>query len=155
QEVCLSLYHAAQLKAELGQADSEVIGTFLKAYEAAPNRAEPLHGAMAYCRANNKPHQAYMIGKQALTLPMPVGALFVEPRVYAHGVLAEFSVLAYEAGHFGECWQAIERLLTEKKIPESAVPRLRNNAEVVKAKLKDVVPPRAPNLAATPWRPAN
>src|SRR5262249_1246863 len=56
-EVYISLYRAAQLKEQLGWDSSEIIGTYLEAYEADPSRAEALHGAVRYCRRSGKHHQ--------------------------------------------------------------------------------------------------
>jgi len=136
QEVCFSLYRAAQLKEALGREDTDIIGTYLKAYEADARRAEPLHGAMEYCRRTNKHHQGYLIGKHAITLTEPVGALFVAPWIYDYGVLEEFSVHAFRSGHYEACIETIDKLLAEGKIPESAHERLRENARVARENLK-------------------
>jgi glycosyltransferase involved in cell wall biosynthesis len=137
EEVCLSLWYAAQIKDALGYPDTDVIGTYLKAYEVNPQRAEPLHGAMDYCRRNNRPHESYLIGKHALTLAEPLGRLFVAPWIYDYGVLEEFSVAAYLSGHYQESLGAIEKLLADRKIPEEARPRLEENARIAAAKLSD------------------
>lgn len=143
QEVCLSLYYAAQLKDILGYPNTDVIGTFLAAFEADPNRAEPLHGAMDYCRRHKNPYLAHMIGKYALTLPKPFGALFEAPWIYDYGVLEEFSIAAFHSGHYRDCAEAIERLLMEGKIPEAAHARLKENARLAIQNLKAPIPARA------------
>lgn len=140
-ERALSLYHAARLAAELGDPDTAVVGAFLKAYEADPHRAEALHGAMAYCRQHGAPHQAYLIGKHAVGMAEPVHGLFVESWIYDYGILEEFSVAAYQSGHFRECLDALEKLIAEGKIPAAALPRLRENARSAAAKLAVAVPP--------------
>jgi glycosyltransferase involved in cell wall biosynthesis len=147
EEVSVSLYYAAQIKGTLGYSDSEVIGAYLMAYEADPRRAEPLHGAMDYCRRKSKPHQSYLIGKHAITMPEPLGALFVASWIYGFGLLEEFSVAAYLSGHYRECLQSIEKLLADGKIPEGAHPRLRENARRAAAKLNGVAP--APTAIST------
>ena len=75
QEVALSLYHAAQMKDALGYPESDVIESYLNAFEADPQRAEPLHGAMDYCGRHGKPHLGYLIGKYAVTIPEPAVGL--------------------------------------------------------------------------------
>jgi glycosyltransferase involved in cell wall biosynthesis len=135
QEVSLSLCYAAQIKDSLGYAETEVMGSYLTAYEADPVGAEPLHGAMEFCRRKSKPHQAYLIGKHAITMPAPMGALFVASRIYDYGVLEEFSVAAYRSGHYQDCVDAIDKLLAEGKIPGEAIPRLRENARAAREKL--------------------
>jgi hypothetical protein len=135
QELCMSLYYAAQMKDALGHPDSDVIGSYLKAYESDPTRAEPLHGMMDYCRRHNKPHQAYLIGKQAIAIPEPVGSLFVASWIYDYGLVEEFSIAAYHSGHYKDCLDALERLLSDGKIPESARSRLLDNSRIAAEKL--------------------
>lgn len=48
EEVIVSLYNAGKLQEALGHPFDEVIGTYLRACEAAPNRAEALHGAAGF-----------------------------------------------------------------------------------------------------------
>ena len=50
QEVYISLYRAANLKAELGFPDEEVIAAYLQAHAVCKVRAEALHGAALFCR---------------------------------------------------------------------------------------------------------
>lgn len=152
EEVCLSLYHAGQMKEALGYRDSDIVGTYLNAYEVDPRRAEPLHGAMQYCRLNNKPHQAYLIGKHAVAIAEPIGALYVFSWIYDFGLLEEFSVAAYRSGHYKDCLQALEKLLADGKIPEGARPQLRENARMAAEKLAGSAPERGAADTAT-WEP--
>jgi glycosyltransferase involved in cell wall biosynthesis len=147
-EAAASLFYAAKLKEELGYSATDIIGTYLNAYEADPRCAEPLHGAMDYCRKTNKPHQGYLIGKYAITIPEPIGALFLVPAVYEYGVLEEFSVLAFRSGHFQDCVDAIEKLLAEGKIPEDSRARLRENARAAGENLARIAAAQAPALGA-------
>jgi hypothetical protein len=48
EEVFVSLYNAAQLQEALGHSLEEVISTYQRASEAAPGRAEALHGAARF-----------------------------------------------------------------------------------------------------------
>ena len=89
EEVFVSLYSVAGIKERLGYPDTEVIGSYLAAYEVCPHRAEALHGAMRFCRIKNKFQQGYVIGTHAITLSEPSG-LFVESWVYRYGLWDEF-----------------------------------------------------------------
>src|SRR5262249_54521260 len=71
EEVSASLFFVALMKEALGHSETEVVGSYLRAYESDPGRAEPLYGAMEYCRQNNRPQQAYLIGKHAVTIRQP------------------------------------------------------------------------------------
>jgi hypothetical protein len=148
-ERALSLYQAACLTEALGHPDTMVIGAYLAAYEADPSRAEALHAAMSFCRRKGAPHQGYLIGKHAITMTEPARGLFVEAWIYDYGILEEFTVVAYQSGHYRECLDAIERLLADGKIPPSAGERLRANARVAAARLADPVAAAGSYIAGT------
>ena len=147
EDVAISLYHAAQLKEALGYHDTEIIGTFLKAYEVDPRRAEALHGAMRYCRLTNKPHEGYLIGKHAINIPKPIGNLAFASWIYDYGVLEEFAAAAYGSGHYEDCVQSLRKILEDRKIPESELLRLRENARIAAGKLADSAPARKQSAA--------
>jgi glycosyltransferase involved in cell wall biosynthesis len=135
EEVSASLFFAALMKDALGHSEIEIIGSYLKAYESDPGRAEPLYGAMEYCRKNNKPHQGYLIGKHAISIPQPVGGFPTASWIYDYGLPEAFSVLAYNSGHHADCLEALNDLLAKGKVPESERPRLRENAKIAAERL--------------------
>ena len=90
---------------------------------------------MDYCRKHKKSHQAYLIGKYALTLSEPLGALFEAHWIYDYGLLEEFSIAAFHSGRYQDCIQAIEKLLAEGKIPEAARTHLKEEILVFPTKL--------------------
>jgi hypothetical protein len=146
-EASVSLFTAAMIKQELGHPDVEIIGMFLRAFEADPRRAEPLYGAMRYCRLANKPHQGYLIGKHGLTLPEPgFGTLFVHSYVYDFALLEEFAVVAYQSGHFEECLQALNKLLGAEKLPKEARSRVKSNADIVRGNIAKIASAQKPGL---------
>ena len=93
---------------------------------------------MPLVRRNQKYHQAFLIGKHAISLPEPIGPLFVASWIYDYGLLEEFSVAAYRSGHYKYSLQAIEKLLAQEKIPEGARGRLRDNAKIAAQKLAEL-----------------
>ena len=135
EEVFMSLYNAAQLKEKLGHPEYEIIGTYLRAHESCPSRAEPLHGAARYCRIAGKFHQGYLFAKQALQIPQPAGGLFIETWVYDYGLLDEIAVNAYWTGRYRECLDACQCMLSGGKMPEDMRERVEKNAEFAEAKL--------------------
>lgn len=139
-ELALSLHYAARMMDALGYPDMAIIGAYLQAYEADPVRAEPLHGAMSFCRLNDKPHQGYLIGRHAVGMTEPLHGLFVESWIYEYGILEEFSVSAYRSGHYKDCLKALEKIIADGKIPPSALPRIHENARLAEAKLQGQVP---------------
>ncbi|MGH8589686.1 MAG: glycosyltransferase [Gammaproteobacteria bacterium] len=137
EEVFISLYRAARIMEALGRSDAEILQTYLDAYEAFPTRAESLHGAIRYCRLHRKYQQGYILGQHALALVRPETGLFLEEWIYAYGLLDEYAIVAYWAGHYRECFDACLRILGEKAIPEPQRDRVRKNAEYSIAKLDD------------------
>jgi glycosyltransferase involved in cell wall biosynthesis len=135
EEVFESLYNAGLLKEKLSYPDVEIIGTYLKAYQFSPSRLESLHALVRYCYRNGKAALGYLIGKQAITQPLPSAGLFVQNWVYDYGMLDEFAVTAYWAGHYRESLDACLKLLSEGKVPADQRPRIERNADYAREKL--------------------
>jgi glycosyltransferase involved in cell wall biosynthesis len=143
EEVFVSLLSAGQVKERLGHSDSDIIGTYLSAYEICPWRAESLHAATTFCRIKRKFHQGYALGKLALTISQPDNGLFISPWIYEYGLLDDFGVNAYWSGHYAESLEACERLLREGKVPERDRSRIEKNAEFARERLPHT-PSRGP-----------
>ena len=131
----MSLYSAAQLQREIGKPLEEVIGTYLRASDVAPHRAEALHAASRLCRENKKFAEGYEFASRGLSIPSPVGGLFVELWIYEYGLLDELSVNAYWTERYQDCLEACERLLCEGKMPRGMQERVRRNADFALGKL--------------------
>lgn len=146
EEVFISLLNAARLKEALAYPEAETIQAYMAAYEALPRRLESLHGAIRLCRLRNKHQQAYLLGKHALAQPHPKDGLFLEQWIYHYGLLDEFSIVAYWAGHYRESFNACLQLLKEGKIPTEYRQRIRENAQFAidqlrQPKLAKLLPP--------------
>jgi len=115
EEVFISLYSAAQLKQELGRPDQEVIDAYLLAADAAPARAEALHGASRFCRFKGRNEEGYQIARRGIGKPSPSDALFLETWVYEYALLDEYAVNAYWAGHYRQCLDACLHILAGGK----------------------------------------
>ena len=137
QEVFFSLYKAAQLKEELGHDRDEVVALYLRAFDAAPNRVEALHGASRLCRNAGRNQQGYEIAKRGLELTTPTDGLFVEPWIYEYGLLDELAVNAYWTGRYTECVDACDRLLSEGKLPAGDRDRVLKNKNFAVDKIRD------------------
>ncbi|MFZ4699259.1 MAG: glycosyltransferase [Candidatus Methylumidiphilus sp.] len=137
QEVFYSLYQIARLKEELGHQEAEVIQAYLAAYEACPIRAESLYGAIRFCRLRQKYQQGYIVGKHALGIAYRQDGLFVEQWIYDYGLLDEFSIAAYWAGHYRESFDACLKLLREAKAPPNHQERILQNADFAIQKLNN------------------
>lgn len=140
EEIFISLYRAADLMASRPQhltthhPASRIIDTYLRAWEGCPHRAEALHGAASYCRQRGRFELGYLFAKTGIDIPVPDNGLFVEPWIYDYGMLDEFAVNAYWAGHPHECLDACERLLSGV-LPEDMRGRIEANAQFARDKL--------------------
>jgi len=65
----------------------------------------------------------------------------VEAWRYHCGLLAELAANAYGAGAYQDCLDACERVLRERKYPETARPQIEANAAIVRQHLKVAAPP--------------
>jgi hypothetical protein len=133
QEVYWSLYQIACLKESLKYPEDDIVQSYLRAYEKCTSRIEALHNAIKFCRTHNRNHQAYMIGKHALTLPVCKQGLFVETWIWDYGLKDEFSIACYWSGHYKEGLGICEELL--HKSPESYKARINQNINFFKQKL--------------------
>jgi glycosyltransferase involved in cell wall biosynthesis len=130
EEVFISLYAAAQLKEQLGRPEREVIDAYLRASDALPTRAEALHNASRFCRHKGRHDEGYQIARRGLAIPLPTDALFVEPWIYGHGLLDEFSVNAYHSGRKRESLDASLKILTTAKLSAEDMARVVENARL-------------------------
>jgi hypothetical protein len=87
EETFVILYNAARLQEEMGRPFDEVIATYLRAAEIAPNRAEPLHGAGRLCRKFGRNKEGYEITKRGFALTRPENDVSIEPWIYDYGLL--------------------------------------------------------------------
>lgn len=138
QEVFISLYEAARIKAELAHDENDVIAAFARAAEADRNRAEALHGGARYCRERGRHQQGYEFAKRGVNLRPPPGALFVQPWIYEYGLLDELAVNAYWTGDYNACLQACRRLLKlGGRLPANYRSRVEANARFARDKLRE------------------
>ena len=134
QEVYISLYQVAKLKEQLEYPEDDIVQSYLRAHEICPERIEALHGAISFCRKNNRNNQAFMMATYAMSMPVNKSGLFSENWIWDYGRDDEYSISSYWTGHYKEGYEITEKLLT--KIPESQKPRILNNLDYLKNKLK-------------------
>ena len=137
EEVFMSLYNAADLKANLGYPPSDVVGTYLSAFDACSTRIESLHGAVRFCNSKQLFHQGHVLAKGAINLGLacPPQGLFLQPWIYDYGMLDEFAVAAYWAGHYRDCLDACNALLAAGRIPSDQSGRIEANAQAARDRL--------------------
>jgi hypothetical protein len=152
-EVWYSLYQVAVLSEALGHPEPAIVSAYLTAYHHRPTRAEPLVALAAHYRLNGARHVlAYLFAREAITLPAPVGEMFVEEAVYAWRALDEYAVAAYWTGRHGESAVAGERLLDSPLLPRGEYARVNANLAAARAALAahpDTAGPTASNAVIT------
>ena len=121
----------------------DVIATYLRAAEIAPDRAEPLHGAGRLCRKFGRNKEGYEITKRGLALAPPENGVSIEPWIYDYGLLDEFAINAYWASRYRESLDACIQLLERATLPASQRDRVAANARFALAKL-----PGDPNIGS-------
>jgi hypothetical protein len=75
------------------------------------------------------------VANRGLRIKQPDG-LFIQPWIYDYGLMDEYAVNAYWAGHYLESLQANLLLLGSEKTPRDMIQRLATNAAVSLDKLK-------------------
>jgi len=100
-----------------------------KAHEMNTTRSESLVWYAAGCRAKSMwSQELYALIMYAATIPKPSAKLlFVENDIYDWKVWDELAIIAFYTGHKDVAKQANLKLLTEKKLPESQIPRIEAN----------------------------
>lgn len=135
EEVYVSLLYAARLKETLNFSIAEQIQAYLDAHESLPSRLEALYGAIRLCRIHQRHQQGSILGRYAIQLTPPSHGLFIEPWISDYGLLDEFSIVAYWAGHYQESYDCCIRLLNEHKLPEQYRQRVIDNTNFAISKL--------------------
>jgi glycosyltransferase involved in cell wall biosynthesis len=129
EEVYMSLYSAGNLMRELDYPKEQFLQIWMRATEATPYRAEALYQIVQYCRIHGLNQQGYIVGKHALNLTIPQSSLFVETWIYDYALLDEFSICSFWAGDYKASKEACERLLSEMKMPEYYLDRVKSNLQ--------------------------
>jgi len=127
EEAYVALLNVARLREQSGQPLRAILEPYKRAIALNPKRAEAYHGAAKACRLAEQYHEAYVWGQQGLRLALAKG-LFIEPWIYRYGMLDEYAVSAYWAGHRLESWLASHLLLRGGDLDETTRKRVETNA---------------------------
>jgi glycosyltransferase involved in cell wall biosynthesis len=133
EELYVSYLNLGRLLHAMGEPDTEVINTFLRAHDLLPTRAEALCSGAAVARSAGRMATAHVLSRQAKDIPRPVDSLFLEPDVYVWRALYEFSIAAWHVGDFGEGIRASHRLLFEDKLPSAERESVEGNVNLYPA----------------------
>jgi tetratricopeptide (TPR) repeat protein len=128
EETWQARYQAALVVERLGGPAAEVERAYLEAFNARPQRAEPLVQLARWHRLRQEWPLALMFARGAAAIPRPADQLFVEDAAYAWRALDELAIAAWYAGAREEGRRAAERLLAERRFPASERERIEKNA---------------------------
>lgn len=116
EEVFWSLYQAALLEEKIG---SPTAGdALIRAWDARPERAEPLYRLARRHRMLHQHHAAWLYASAAVALEQPADSLFVESEIYRWGAAFERADAAWRLGHLELARAEAERLLALDGIPD-------------------------------------
>jgi tetratricopeptide (TPR) repeat protein len=118
EEVYCALMQAGVLYAELDQWPRG-LELLIRAFEHRPARLEALYELTSRLRLRGHSESAYLFATRGLKREMPPDLLFVQPWIYRWGMLFEFSISAYWAGHSRQALDACDQLLAMPDLPES------------------------------------
>lgn len=135
-EIFISLYRVAHIKAELGFPATEVIDAFRRATETDPLRAEPLHGASRHCRLNSRFEEGYEFARRGIDLMRPSEGPFVEKWIYDWALLDEYAANAFLTRRYLECIGACLTILARDSAPTDQRQRIIRLARMATDQLK-------------------
>lgn len=97
----------------------KALNYYLEAYQCNPSRAETLQKIANYYRLNDKHELAYLYAKHGDQIPFPKNQLlFISHPVYDYQFDEELSISAYYTSFQSEGYEALNRLLLNKKVPQ-------------------------------------
>ena len=138
EEVYISLVWAARQMVEKQYPDYKIVQTFGRATAVSVGRAEAWHGLAKFYRDAGRFGEGYLACARGLVAPQPDAGLFLEPWVYQYGLLDEFSVCAFYAGHYDQSLQTCEALLKRSgSYPEEYKARIEANAKFARDKMAE------------------
>lgn len=133
EEVYEAMYQAAKCKNEAEAVFA--LDDFLAAYNYRPSRAEPLHEIARHYRQTKMYSLAYSFAKTGVTIPCPSDILFVQRDVYEWRLLDELAIAAYWTGRYKESEELCDKLLSDSKLPEREIERVKQNRDYARREL--------------------
>lgn len=138
EEAWYSQQAAALLAETLHHHEDQVIGRYLRAYQARPQRGGETLGQLArYCRDRKHFAMARMFAGCAMAIPLPSDWLFVDVSWYQWRCEDEYAIASYWTGHFAECQRVCESLLAGTGLPVHQRTRVEENLRFAQERLRE------------------
>jgi glycosyltransferase involved in cell wall biosynthesis len=129
EEVWYSLYEVARMGEHLGEEHGRVVAGYLRAYDARPQRAEPLVALARCLRLRGEFHGAYLFAKAAAALPMSTDRLFVDTNSYGWRRDDELALAAFYSGRASEAAALWRAMLASNALPAAERSRIEKNLQ--------------------------
>lgn len=136
EEVWYSLYQVAILSERLGLEPAVITQRHLDAYQARPQRAEPLVQLARMFRERKQYALAHLVASKAISIPRPDDTLFLDTTTYDWRALDEYAVASYWTGNYRECAKVCETLLNTTALPYEHLARVTGNLNFALGKLE-------------------
>lgn len=117
EETWYAAYQLACCKQATGYRWSDVLISFLDAFQLRPWRLEPLLPICQTYRSLGQFALAHMFSRPILTAPYPDDLLFIERPVYDYALLTEHAIACYWVGEHEEAVRLNERILKVPNLP--------------------------------------
>jgi hypothetical protein len=130
EEVYYALFRCGDCMVLLDAPWSEIQDAYLRAWEARPVRAEPLHALARQFRIGGRFQLGYLFAERSASIALPDGdALFVGADVYAWRALDEQAICAYWIGKHMESFALCRVLLASADLPDDERDRVAENRD--------------------------
>ncbi|QEH37134.1 Glycosyl transferase family 2 [Aquisphaera giovannonii] len=150
-EAWYSLYRIAHIESQFNKPWTEVMASYLTAFQYMPSRAEPLYWIAMHYQRGREFHVAKGFFEWAMAIPSPTPtALFVERSIYEYLLELEYAVSCYYVGEHAKAVAVNDRLLARGTLPADLVHRVAANRQFSRDVLAgQAVAPAAPGRWAT------
>ena len=117
EETWHARYQAARMLHQLGRDWPVVQNHYLAAYQARPQRLEPLLHVARYYREMNQFHLGYLFSRAVVETPYPHDILFVERNVYEYELPMEYAICCYWIGRHEEAIRVNDAVIANRRTP--------------------------------------
>jgi glycosyltransferase involved in cell wall biosynthesis len=134
EEIFISKYWVAKMMTTQSEKydESEIINSYLKAWEYRPTRLEPMYNLIKYLGSKKRYGLALVFASTSLRTPPCNDVLFVEEEIWRWRMSDEYAVLCYYNGNSIEAHRTTKMLMESdvySNIPEKDQERIEKNME--------------------------
>jgi glycosyltransferase involved in cell wall biosynthesis len=115
EEVYVSLWMSAKVKWLASYPISQILESFMKAWEYRPQRKESTYDLINFLLSIGKKRLAFLISKDSLSQPPCNDSLWIDESIYRWKFIDQYATLCYQNGFITEGLIALEKL-TESSI---------------------------------------